>query len=178
MKTTLIESLRFTALALLLPCLLLSLQAGCTTNRPTAVALQRLQGTWEGFALGRATPGGPYVKSESAAKTTVRVTGNSLYFHERSNFWYDATFALPAGKDPQQLHATIKRSAEGDSIGSVIIAFYKLEDGTLTLGGIRDKDSTAEWPKSFEAAEDTMTGRYELRKVQPTKQSTERRKSK
>ena len=54
----------------------------------------------------------------------------------------------------------------------MIIAFYKIEDGTLTLGGIRDKDSTTPWPKSFEAAEDTMTGRYELRKVQPQKQNT------
>src|SRR5262245_41738196 len=166
MKMILKASLGFTTHSLLLPCLLLGLQAGCTTNPPTA--LQRLQGTWEGFGLSRETPEGPYVKSESAAKITITITGNSLHFHERSNFWYETTFTLPAGKDPQQLHAIIKRSAEGDdSTGKGIIAFYQIEDGTLTLGGIRDKDSTAPWPKSFEATEDTMTGRYELRKVQP-----------
>lgn len=170
MKMTLKESPGFTALALLLPCLLFGPQAGCT-NRPTAAALQRLQGTWEGFGMGRETPGGPYVKGDT--RITITITGNSLYFHERSNFWYDATFALPAGKDPLQLHATIKRCAPGDdsSAGKVVIAFYKIDDGTLTLGGIRDKDSTAPWPQSFEAAEDTMTGRYELRKVQPRKNS-------
>jgi hypothetical protein len=72
------------------------------------------------------------------------------------------------------LHATIKGSADGtNSNGQVVIAFYKLEDGTLTLGGIRDKGSTAAWPKNFQAAEDTMAGRYELRKAQPqTKKTT------
>ena len=162
------ESFGFTALSLLLPCLLLGLQAGCATKRATAVAQQRLQGTWEGFSLGRETPGGPYVKSESGTKITITITGDSLHFHRDTNFWYETTFTLPASPDPQQLHATIKGSAEGtNSIGQVIIAFYKIKDGTLTLGGIRDKGSTAAWPKSFEATEDTMTGRYELRKVQP-----------
>ncbi len=51
-------------------------------------------------------------------------------------------------------------------MGEVVIAFFKIEGGTLTLGGIRGQDSTAEWPESLEASEDTMTGRYELRKVQ------------
>ena len=160
------QSPGFTSLVLILPCLLLGLQAGCTANRPADAALQPLQGTWEGFGLSRGTPGGSYVKGDN--KVTITITGDSLYFHERSNFWWDTTFTLPAGKDPQQLRATIKRSADGDdSTGKVVIAFYKIEDGALTLGGIRDKDSKAPWPKSFEAAEDTMTGRYELRKVRP-----------
>lgn len=177
MKITLKGSPGFTALTLLLPCILLGLQAGCTTNRQTAAALQRLQGTWEGFALVRKTPGEPYVKSESEAKITITIAGDSLHFHERSNFWYGARFTLPPGNDPQQLHATIKHSAEGDSIGSVIIAFYRIEDGTLSLGGIRDKDSTSAWPRSFEATEDTMTSRYELRKVQPQSKRTDPPKS-
>jgi uncharacterized protein (TIGR03067 family) len=179
MKRTLKESSGLTALSLLLPCLLLGLPAGCIVNRPADTALQRLQGTWEGYGLSRETSGGTYVKSESATKITIKISGDSLYFHERSNFWWDTTFSLPAGKDPQQLHATIKRSADGDdSTGKVVIAFYILEDGALTLGGIRDKDSTAPWPKSFDAAEDTMTGRYELRKVQPQAKRAEFPKSK
>lgn len=175
---TLKESPGFTALALLLSGLVLGLLAGCNTHAPTASELQRLQGTWEGFGLSQKTPSGPYAKSESAAKTTITITGNALSFHERTNFWYETTFTLPRGPDPQQLHATIKNCAEGnDSIGKVVIAFYKLEGETLTLGGIRDKDSTTAWPKSFDATEDTMTGRYELRKVQPQTKNADQPKS-
>ena len=164
MKKNLKQSPGFTSLVLLLPCLLLGLQAGCTFHRHADAALQSLQGTWE-------ASGAHSVKGDN--KVIITITGDSLYFHERSNFWWDTTFTLPAGKDPHQLHATIKRSADGDdSTGKVVVAFYKLEAGVLTLGGIRDKDSTAPWPKSFEAAPDTMTGRYELRKIQPqTKQA-------
>ena len=166
------QSPGFTSLVLILPCLLLGLQAGCTANRPVEAGLQPLQGTWEGFGLSREASGGSYVKGGN--KVTITITSDSLYFHERSDFWWDTTFTLPAGKDPQQLHATIKRSADGDdSTGKVVIAFYKLENGAFTLGGIRDKDSKAPWPKSFEATEDTMTGRYELRKVQPQKKETQ-----
>ena len=165
MKMTRKESLGLTALSLLLPCLLLGLQAGCTFHRHADAALQSLQGTWE-------ASGAHSVKGDN--KVTITITGDSLYFHERSNFWWDTTFTLPAGKDPHQLHATIKRSADGDDYtGKVVVAFYKLEAGVLTLGGIRDKDSKAPWPKSFETAEDTMTGRYELRKVQPQKKNTQ-----
>ena len=172
MKSTLKKPTGFTAFVLLLLSLLLGLQAGCTAKRPANAALQRLQGTWEGFGLARETPGGPYVKG--GTKITITIAGHSLYFYERSNFWYDTTFTLPAGNDPQQLHATIKRSAEGeDSTGKEVIAFYNIKDGALNLGGIRDKDSTLPWPKSFDAAEDTMTGRYELRKVQPQTKRTE-----
>lgn len=179
MKMILNVSPRFMAFVLLLPCLLLGLPAVCATNEAAAGAQQRLQGEWEGFSLGREKPGGPYVRSESSDKVTITITGDSLHFHRDTNFWYEAKFTLPAGPDPQQLHATIKGSAEGtNSIGQVIIAFYKMGDGTLTLGGIRDKDSTAAWPKSFEAAEDTMTGRYELRKAQSQSKNSELPKSK
>ena len=127
----------------------------------------------------RETPGGPYLKSESSSKITITITGDSLHFYQGTNFWYKAKFTLPTGPDPQQLHATIIGSAEGtNSIGQVIIAFYKMEDGTLTLGGIRDQGSTAAWPKSFEAAEDTMTGRYELRKAPSQTKNNELPKSK
>ena len=179
MKMTVKVPPGFTALVLLLPCLLLGLQTGCATNRAAAGARQSLQGKWEGFSLGRETPGGPYLKSESSSKITITITGDSLHFYQGTNFWYKAKFTLPTGPDPQQLHATIIGSAEGtNSIGQVIIAFYKKEDGTLTLGGIRDQGSTAAWPKSFEAAEDTMTGRYELRKAPSQTKNNELPKSK
>lgn len=117
--------------------------------------------------MGRETPTGPYVRSESGGKITITITGNSLHFFKSADFWFETTFTLPEGADPQQLHATIQRPEE--SAGEVVIALFKIEGGTLTLGGIRDQDSTAEWPKTFEASEDTMTGRYELRRVQAQK---------
>src|SRR6266550_4584775 len=106
MKMTLKGALGFTALSLLLPCLLLGLQAGCTTNKPTASELQRLQGTWEGVMVG-----------QEKDKITITITGNSLYFHRDTNFWFETTFTLPAGTDPKQLRTTIKDSPDKDSIG-------------------------------------------------------------
>ena len=75
-------------------------------NQPTAAELQLLQGKWEGFSLNRETPDGPIVKGTN--KITVTVTGNSLHFHRDTNFWFETTITLPVGKDPKQLHATIK----------------------------------------------------------------------
>ncbi len=167
MKMTLKKSPGFTALSLLLPCLLLGLQVGCTTNQSTASALQRLQGTWEGAVAGQ----------ESDGKITITITGNSFHFHRDTNFWFETTITLPAGTDPQQLHATIKRCSPPDSpIGKVVVAIFKIEDGTLTLAARGDGDE--ETPKSFEATEDKGLTRYELRKVQPQKKNTQPFKTK
>ena len=98
-------------------------------------------------------------------KITISITGNSLHFHRDTNFWFETTITLPAGKDPKQLHATIKGCppSQGVSIGQVVRAFFKIEDGTLTLAAIGGAEET---PKGFEAA---VENRYELRKVQPQK---------
>ena len=169
MKMTLKKALGLTALSLLLPCLLLGLQAGCTTNKPAASELQRLQGKWEGVMVGQ----------EKDGRITITITGNSLHFHRDSNFWFDTTITLPAGTGPKQLHATIKHSAAPeDSNGKVVLAIYKIEDGTLTLAGIRTPDSEDGLPNSFENVKETMSGRFELRKVQPQKKDTEPPKTK
>lgn len=129
------------------------------TNQPTAVELQLLQGTWEGVLVG----------DKAQQKVTVRIAGDSLHFHRDTNFWFDTTIALPAGKDPKQLHATIKGcpASQADSMGQVVRAFFKIEEGTLTLATIGD--DAEETPKGFEAA----GTRYELRKVQPKKKGDE-----
>src|SRR5687768_13112757 len=160
---TLKESLGSTALSLLLPFFLLGPQAGCTTHPPTASELQRLQGTWEGVVVG----------DKSDDKYTITITDNSLYFHRDSQFWFATTVALPAGTDPRQLHATIKDAAPGQesSVGKVVAAIYKIEDGTLTLAATTDGEAS----KSFENEELT---RYELRKGRPQKQNAEAPKSK
>ena len=136
-------------------------------TQPTAAELQLLQGTWEGVVVG----------DESFQKITITITGNSLHFHRDANFWFETTITLPAGKDPKQLHATIKGCPppQADSIGKVVRAFFKIEDGTLSLATIGD--DAEETPKSFEATKDQGT-RYELRKVQPQKKNTQPPKTK
>ena len=177
MKMTLKRALGFTMLSLFMPCLLLGLQAGCKTNPPTAAGLQRLQGTWEGVALGQETPGGPFVKS--ADTITITITGNSFHFHRDTNFWFETTITLPAGTDPQQLRATIKGCAPAqgnNSIGKVVVAIFKIVDGALTL--VARGDGAEETPKSFETTEDKGLTRYELRTVQPQKKNTQSPKTK
>ena len=119
------------------------------------------------------------VGAEADGKITIKITGNSLHFHRDTNFWFETTFTLPAGTDPKQLHATIKDCPDNakDSIGKVVLAIFKIEDGTLTLAGIRTPDSAPEPPINFDS-ENTISGRFELRKVQPQKKNTELPKSK
>ena len=151
MKMTLQESLGFTVLSLLMPCVLLCLQAGCTTRQATAAELQRLQGYWE---------------SVPPAKNSITITGNSLHYYARTDFWYETTFTLPAGTEPQQLHATIKRCSYPDSIGKVVIAIFKMEDETLFLAYLQ----TGAAPKSFEDEEADL---FKLRKVHSQQKNTE-----
>ena len=142
----------------------LTANAKCAASQPTAVELQLLQGTWEGVLVG----------DNEHQKITITITGNSFHFHRDTNFWFETTITLPAGKDPKQLHATIKGCppSQGDSIGKVVRAFFKIEDGTLTLATLGD--NAEETPNGFEAA----PNRYELRKVQPQKKNTQPPKTK
>jgi uncharacterized protein (TIGR03067 family) len=135
----------------------------CAANQPIAVELKPLQGTWEGVMVGQ----------EKDGKITITITGNALHFHRDTNFWFETTMTVPSGKNPRQLHATIKHSAPPeDSNGKVVRAIFKIEDGTLTLATIGD--DAEETLKSFEAA----GTRYELRKVQPQKKNAEPPKTK
>jgi uncharacterized protein (TIGR03067 family) len=148
----------------------LTASAKCAANQPTAVELQLLQGTWEGVLVG----------DESHEKITITITGNSFHFHRDTNFWFDTTITLPAGTDPKQLYATIKGCppSQASSIGKVVGAIFKIEDGTLTLATGGGDSSPEGTPKSFEATEDKGLTRYELRKVQPHKKNTQPPKSK
>lgn len=143
-------------------------QAKDAANQPIAGELQFLQGTWEGVMVGH----------EKDGNITITIAGNSLHFHRDTKFWFKTTFALPTGPDPKQLHATIKDSApgQGNIVGEVVIALYKIEDGKLTLAVLGGDDE--ETPKSFKAAEEKGLARYELRKVQPPKEPTEPSKAK
>ncbi len=137
-------------------------QAKCVINQPTNAELKLLQGTWEGFSLSRETPDGPIVRATNT--TTITITGDSFRFHRDTNFWFETTITLPAGKDPKQLHATIKNAAPGQesSVGAVVRVIFKIEEGTLTLATIGDEETA----KGFE---DKEAMHFELRKVQPQK---------
>jgi len=136
---------------------------------PTAeTPLQRLQGAWEGFMVGQ----------EAQGKISVTIRDHSLRFHRDTNFWFSTTFTLPPGTGPQQLHATIQECAEGQesSVGQVVVAIFKIEEGTLTLVALGGGDE--EMPKSFEAIEGKGLDRYALRRVQPPGEGVESPKAK
>ena len=113
------------------------------------------------------------VGQEKDGKITITITGNALHFHRDTNFWWKTTIALPADTNPRQLHATIKDChdcppEQESSVGKVVVAIFKIEDGTLTLA-TGNGDGVA--PKSFEPTGDNGLNRYELRKVQPQKKN-------
>lgn len=114
------------------------------------------------------------VGQEKDGKITVTITGDSFHFHRDTNFWFDTTISLPAGKVPKELHATIKSCppSQASSVGQVVVAIFKIEDGTLTLA---TGNGDGEAPKSFEAA---GLSRYEFRKVQPQKKNVQPPKTK
>ena len=145
MNPTLERALAFTVVALLVPCLLLGLQASDDTHSPTASDLERLQGYWEGDG--------------AAGQCSITITGNSLHFFAREDFWFETTFVLPAGADPRQLHATIKDSSPpANGIGQVVYAIFQIEDDELILAV---DDGSGEPPESF----DDASSRYTLRKA-------------
>ena len=125
----------------------------------TELKLKRLQGTWEGVQVGE------------DAKITIVIQGVTLHFHRDKNFWFKTTITLPETKEPKQLHATINDCAEKGSIGELVKAVYKIEDGKLTLATIGDH--AEEVPvEIFE----TAGTRYELQKTVPKKKDVEARK--
>lgn len=118
--------------------------------RPSS-ELSLLQGYWEGTG-----PGG---------ECSVTISGHSLIYRQRDDFWFDTTFTLPEGSEPRQLHATILRSPEESTIGNVVVTLFELGDGTLNLGVIADFEEPPTEPVL--ASWDDATDRYSLRKAQP-----------
>ena len=136
------------ALFILIPGALTHAQDASAPPQPTPAQIQPLQGSWEGVQVGH----------ESAGKYTVTITGNSLRFQgPMTEDRYEATFTLPGGTIPQQLHATITDSPDTDAIGLVVFAIFKIENGTLTL--VRYAGNP---PIFFEGNQDY---RYDLKKV-------------
>lgn len=119
------------------------------TNRTNSI-LERLQGTWVGVAG----------NDEYGDKVTITIKGDSFRFYRDSDFWFETTIALPDGTVPQQLLATIIRSApsQDSSNGKMVPAILKIEGGTLTIGAFADIEDP---PKDFQDIE--ATNLYNLR---------------
>ncbi len=109
---------------------------------------------------------------ETNNKITLKFSGNALHFQwlegNIKGNWYEATFALPAGTNPQQLRATITdyyptNDTGTRDIGRVVTAIFKIKEGTLTLAGIQDNNH--ERAKDIDPFEENTTFRYALRKV-------------
>ena len=143
------------ALALTLAALFTACQS---TPTRTAAELKRLQGYWGG--------------NGAAGKCSITIVGNSLHYRNSAG-WYKTIFTLPAGTDPQQLHATIKECSppSNKAIGTVVFAIFKIEDGTLLLA---EDDMSDKPPKTFAGA----SSRYNVKKVQPQKKKAEASTSK
>ena len=132
-------------------------RANGATNQPTAAELKPLQGDWEGEGAG--------------GKCSITITGNSLHYRNNAG-WFQTTFILPVGTDPQQLHATIKDcSPPTNAIGTVVFAIFKIENETLTLA---EDDMSDKPPATFASA----TSRYVVKKVQTKKKNAEPVKTK
>jgi uncharacterized protein (TIGR03067 family) len=160
MKPTIKMALAVTTLSILVLWALVCTQAG-TLSPSTAAELQRLQGSWEGALEGHETEG----------KVSITITGNALHFQGlKPTERYQATFTLPAGTDPQQLHATIKDGPAPKDIGKVVFAIFKIENGTLTLAGISPSAVQSPRPLGEDPGfENNSMFRYDLRKLQPKK---------
>jgi len=89
---------------------------------------------------------------------SVSISGNSLYFYERDDFWYQTEFTISPGTEPMQLHAKIVKDSSEDqgNIGDVVDASFKVEDGILTLIALADGEPPADG-----------SGRYVLGHAEP-----------
>jgi len=142
--------------------LVLSLAALFAAGQPMRMDgdLEQLQGYWEGDG-----PGGT---------CSITISGNSLRYYGREDFWYETTFTLPAGTDPQQLHATIVRDSSapdgsGRDVGTVVVAIVKVEDETLTLAV--NQDTAGPVPSSFSGDSSLPVARYDLKRGTPGDES-------
>ena len=141
----------------LVQCCLLACGACLAESPSPQPASQRLQGTWEGVVVGE----------KSQNKYTIKVSGDSFYFHRDTNFWFETTIALPKDTKPQQLHATIKNSAKGQesSIGKTVVAVLKIEEEILTL--VTKGAGSDDLPQSLENTDDEGVTHYRLQRVKP-----------
>ena len=124
-----VQALRLIALTLFQAGAAVCAEPGAPTGPRDADDAQPLQGIWMGT--------GTYGEPDQAAGVTVTITGHTLHFQGlKTNDWYEATFTLPAGTTPAQLHAQITASPDKGAIRKQVFAVFKLEAGWLTLAEV------------------------------------------
>jgi uncharacterized protein (TIGR03067 family) len=139
MKVTLRIALALAVISILTPCRLVRAQGASNAAKASAKQSELLQGTWEGFEVGR----------EALGKCVLTISGDSIHFQgANKDEWYKADFTLPTGTDPNQLRVVIKDCPVADFIGKSAVAIFRIQDGALTLVGHPPGSSDA--PKSFE----------------------------
>ena len=152
---SLLGALVLSLAALFTACPSMQAQTAPEPNTPTPIApeLKPLQGYWEGEGAG--------------GKCSITIAGNALHYRNSAG-WYKTIFTLPAGTDPQQLHATIKECSPPSTkaIGTVVYAIFKIEDGTLLLA---EDDMSDQPPKTFAGA----SSRYSGKRVQREEKKAE-----
>ena len=86
----------------------MALRADVASNSKNqkVATLEDLQGTWVGAT----------VADTSGSKVTITIKGKSFRFFRDEDFWFETTIALPQGPFPQQLLATIKKSAQSQAV--------------------------------------------------------------
>jgi len=124
---------------------------GCQgTPMQGTATFRSLQGRWEGD--GREGNG-------PRRRCTITITGSSLRLYRDTNYWFETTFALPAGTDPQEIQATIHAASHRDHLGEVVFGILKLKGGTRTLAAL---DHPGKLPKDFA---DEQYSLYEVRRA-------------
>jgi hypothetical protein len=95
---------------------------------------------------------------------SVSISDSSLFFYRDEDDWYQTEFTLPPDTAPKQLHATITEDNRDDErdIGILIVATFKIEDGTLTLIAY-----TEHTPPGSIDSDTGIHGSYELERAQP-----------
>jgi hypothetical protein len=143
-------------LVLLLPGATVRAQAPTAKTPPATAGVQQLQCVWEGVQVGQ----------ESAGPINITFDGNALHFQgSKADLRYDASFTLKKDARPQQLHATITGGGPGNDIGRMVGAFFKIENGTLSLAGLEDDaPSTVDDAEAFDR---NRIFHYRLRRVDP-----------
>ena len=120
---------RLVAMALCLTGAVVCGQIGTTVGIPDAEEAQPLQGTWVGTSN--------YGQADQDGTVIVSITGHTLQYQgPKTNDWYDATFTLPTGTIPAQLHAFITASPDKGAIRKQVFAVFRLEAGWLTLAEV------------------------------------------
>jgi hypothetical protein len=147
---------RLVAMALCLTSTAVRAQIGAAVVASEVDEAQPLQGTWIGTSN--------YGQADQNGSVIVKITGHTLHYQgPKTNDWYDATFTLPTGTIPAQLHAFITASPDKGAIRKQVFAVFRLEAGWLTLAEVEASAiETQKNKRNDESLFNAVDGKLEL----------------